>query len=429
MTGKLLFQNKRAVLLGIVASTLTIAVACSDNLDAGKACPVLCPEQVVALKDTMLDPVFGDTTVLGVPSIGNEVFLMLSSHGDTLDSRAIIRYDTITNTFTGASSTDSTITEVDSAELVVPIAPDDTLRRPTTPVTIEAYDVDTAATDTVASILATLFRPDRFLGSKTFAPESLTDTLHIPISTDTVLDRIKNGTKLRVGLRLVARPGFDIRVGSATGGLAVALRIKASKDTAATPVIVSPISLTPLNQLFLSGPLSDFSILVKGVVPGDPTLLSVGGPPARRTFLRFNIPAHIIDSTTIVRASLLLTQAPNRFVDTKDSVRVFPVAILSSPTVTDVSSLLQFIGNAGEFGLDSLSLVPNDSGVRSFEIVGLTRLWKQQSATSAQRAIALLSGFEAQRPGQIDFYSTRAPVGLRPRLRITYVPASNFGLP
>jgi hypothetical protein len=428
MTGEFLLHKKRAILLGLVASTLTIA-ACSDKLESGKSCPLLCPEQAISLKDTVIDALFGDTTVLGVPSIGNEVFLMLSSHPDTFDSRAIIRYDTIQQDFTGASSTDSTITEVDSAILVMPIAPNDTLRKPTAPITLEAYDVDTAATDTVASILSTLFRPDRFLGSKTFAPESVTDTLRIPISTDTVLDRIKNGTKLRVGLRLVTRPGYDIRVGSSAGGLSVALRIVASKDTAATPLMVTPISTTPTNQLFLSGPLSDFSIIAKGAMPINPLLLSVGGPPSRRAFLRFNVPSHIIDSTTIVRASLLLTQVPNRFVDAKDSVKVFPVAVLSSPTVSDVSSLLQFLGNAGEFNLDSLNLVPGDSAVRSFEVVGLTRLWKNQPDNVAQRAIALLSGFEGQRPAQIDFYSTRAPVGLRPRLRITYVPAINYGLP
>jgi len=428
MTGKFLIKQKRAVLLGMVASTLAIA-ACSDNLNAGKSCPLLCPEQSVTLQDTIIDAVFGDTTVLGIPSIGNAVFLMLSSHGDTIDSRAIIRYDTITQTFTGASSTDSTITEVDSAELVMPIAPADTLRRPAAPVTIEAYDVDTAATDTVASILASLFRPDRFIGSKTFAPESITDTLRIPISTDTVLDRIKNGKKLRVGLRLVARPGYDLRVGSSASRLSVSLRIKASKDTAATPVVVTPISTTPADQLFLSAPLADYSILAKGATPINPLLLSVGGPPPRRAFLRFNIPARIIDSTTIVRASLLMTQSPNRLVDAKDTIKVFPVAVLSTPAVTDVSSLLQFVGNAGEFGLDSLSIAPGDSGVRSFEIVGLTRLWKNQTSTVAQRALALLSGTEGQRPAQIDFFSSRAAAGLRPRLRITFVPAINYGLP
>lgn len=428
MTGEFFIRSKRAGLLVIAASTLAIA-ACSEQLEAGKSCPLLCPEQAVSLRDTVIDAVFGDTTVLGYPAIGNEVFLMLSSHGDTLDSRVIIRYDTLPQSFTGAASTDSTITEVDSAELVMPIAPPDTARRPTSPITIEAYDVDTAETDTVASILGSLFRPDRFLGSKTFAPESILDTLRLPISTDTVLDRIKNGKKLRVGLRLVTRTGYDLRIGSSQAGLSVGLRIKASKDTAATPVTVTPISTTPTDQLFISAPLSDFSIVLKGTTAGNPLFLSVGGAPSRRTFLRFNIPARIVDSTTIVRASLLLTQSPNRTVDVKDSIHVFPVPVLSSPQVTDVLSMLQFVGNAGEFGLDSLSLAPGDSGVKSFEIVGLMRVWRGQPEAVAQRAIVLLTGTEGQRPAQIDFFSSRAPAGVRPRLRITYVPAINYGLP
>ena len=72
---------------------------------------------------------------------------------------------------------DSTIVHIDTAQLLVPIASPDSLHRLAAPITIEAYNVDTAATDTVASILGSLFRPDRFLGSKTFAPESVTDTL------------------------------------------------------------------------------------------------------------------------------------------------------------------------------------------------------------------------------------------------------------
>ena len=169
--------------------------------------------------------------------------------------------------------------------------------------------------------------------------------------------------------------------------------------------------------------------MVKGSTAANPLLLSVGGAPPRRAFLRFNLPSRIVDSTTIVRASLLLTQSPNRRVDVKDSIRVFPVAVLSAPTVTDVLSMLQFVGNAGEFGLDSLNLVPGDSGVKSFEIVGLLRLWKNQPQTVAQRSLVLLSGTEGQRPAEIDFFSTRAPAALRPRLRITYVPAINYGLP
>jgi hypothetical protein len=141
------------------------------------------------------------------------------------------------------------------------------------------------------------------------------------------------------------------------------------------------------------------------------------------------VPAHIVDSTTVVRASLLLTQAPNRRLDLHDSVYVFPVAVLAGPAITDVGSLLQFVGSPGQFGLDSLRLAPADSGVVAFEIVGLVRTWRGQSTTISPRSVALRSAVEGQLPGEIDFFSTKAPASVRPRLRITYVPQINYGLP
>jgi hypothetical protein len=145
--------------------------------------------------------------------------------------------------------------------------------------------------------------------------------------------------------------------------------------------------------------------------------------------MRFNVPSRIVDSTTIVRATLLLTQSPNRRLTPSDSVFVYPVAILASPTVTDIATLLTFTGQNGQFGLDSLRLAPGDSGLRSFEIVGLVRTWRGQKITVSPRTLALRSGAEGQRPAQIDFFSSKAPAAVRPRLRITYVPQTSFGLP
>ncbi|MGH7620016.1 MAG: hypothetical protein ACREPM_22610 [Gemmatimonadaceae bacterium] len=352
---------------------------------------------------------------------------MLSSHGDTVDTRAIIRFDTIHQDYTKAGF-DSTIAHLDTAQLVVPLVLD-TVHRVASPITIEAYDVDTAATDTVASILTSLFRPDRFLGSKTFAPESILDTLRIPISTDTVLDRILNGTHLRVGLRVVSSAGVDLRVGAVESGLAVSLLLKPSLDTSVTPLTVSPVSNTPIDQPFLSGPLSDFTIVVKGNTSTPPTMLAVGGIPSRRTFFSFVVPSRIVDSTTVVRASLLLTQVPNRRISPNESVYVYPVALLAGPTITNISSALQFVGGAGQFGVDSVLAAPADSGVRSFELVGLVRTWKGQPTTVSPRTVALLSGGEGTLPAEIDFYSTKAAPALRPRLRITYIPPFPYGLP
>ena len=297
------------------------------------------------------------------------------------------------------------------------------------PLTIEAYDVDTTATDTVVAILAPLFRPSRLIGSKTFAPESLTDTLRIPVSTDTVLDRVKNGTRLRVGFRIVSSKGVDLRVGTSQSATPVTLRIKASLDTAALPLNVQPLSSTPKDQSFLAGPLADYTIFVKGGSANPPSILAVGGVPSRRVFMRFNVPARIVDSTTIVRASLLLTQVPNRLLSPRESVFVYPLAILASPAVTDVASALQFLGSNGQFGLDSLRLAPGDSGLRSFEIVGLVRTWRGQPTTVSPRTIALRSGAEGSLPAEIDFFSTKAAAAVRPKLRITYVPQTSYGIP
>ena len=417
---------------GLAAVTACVSVvlfaACSENLDAGRSCPLLCPQQAVVLNDTTIDAVVTDTTILGLPPIGSETFLMLASHGDTLETRAIVRYDTLPKSYTKGVA-DSTIVSIDTATLVIPITKPDSTHRPAGPVTIEVYDVDTTATDTVSAILGSLFRPNRFLGSKTFAPESLLDTLRIPISRDTVLDRVKNGTRLRVGLRLVSARGFDIRIGATEGGKPVTLRIRASKDTAAKPVTVSPVSRTPVNQPFLAGPLADYTIVLTGLSANPPSLLAVGGVPSRRAYLHFNIPSRIIDSTTIVRASLLLTQTPNRRLDQRDSIYVYPVAVLSAPVITDIGSALQFLGPTGQFGLDSVRLAPSDSGARSFEIVGLVRTWRNQTTNVSPRSVALRSGAEGQLPAEFDFFSTKGPLAVRPRLRITYVPQTSYGLP
>jgi len=428
MKGEFVLNRKFALTMVAMMATVAIA-ACSEQLDAGKSCPLLCPEQEINLRDTLIDAIASDTTVLGIPPIGSETFLMLSSHGDTVQTRSIIRFDTIAGNFTAGNGTDSLISHIDTAQLVLPIEKPDSLHRSRGPITLEAYNVDTTASDTAVAAFAPLFRPSRLLGAKTFAPESLLDTLRIPISPDSVMDRITNGTHLRIGLRLVSAQGYDVRIGTSLNGNPATLRLKVSTDTAVKPIVVQPISNTPPNVPFVSGPLRDYTIVLQGNTGTPVTQLAVGGLPSRRTLFRFNIPNRILDSTTIVRATLLLTQTPNRKVNSSDSVWVFPVAILSSPVVSDASTVLRFVSGGGFLGLDSLRLAPGDSGVRNFQIVGLVRTWHNTTEEISPNAIGMLSGSEAQLPAEIDFFSMEAPAAVRPRLRITFVPQTNIGLP
>src|SRR5439155_22046065 len=170
-----------------------------------------------------------------------------------------------------------------------------TLHPPTAPVTVELYDIDTTAagTDTVAAALLPFFQPERRIGSKTFAPESLKDTVRFSISNAIVLDRVTKGTPLRVGLRLVSAKSAELAIQSTTTGTGMTLVFRGSLDTTATPVTVTPLSHTPLNQSFPSGPLADYVIVAKGGAPTSPALLAVGGVPSRRTYLRFDVPPSI----------------------------------------------------------------------------------------------------------------------------------------
>ena len=415
-------------LFGVVALS-----ACGEKLEAGAACPLLCPAtKDVGLKDTTVDAIALDTTVAGFPLIGEEAPLLLAARGDTLDTRVIFRFDSIGKTFPHPSApADTIVTHVDSAMLRVIL---DTTRAvgvpalPTEPVTIELYDVDSPA-DTVAADLLPLFTASRLLGSKTFAPESLAkDTLFLPVAPATVLDRIIKGTRLRIGLRLVSPTSTQLRINSSATAGAI-LRFKPAADTA---VSVGRLSKTPTDSTLetLRNDLADYVITAKGLTQPPANTISVGGYPARRTYLRFLLPSHIVDSSTVVRATLTLTQYPMRdSPNALDSLGVYPFAVTAGTVVTDISRLLRLVTVNTFNAADSLRVVPADSGTRRLELVNLVRVWRNAKPEQTQRALVLAIGEESLNPAIAAFFASEAPVELRPRLQLTYVPKVTLGLP
>lgn len=406
--------------------------ACGDRLDAGSTCaPVsgLCPQTTESVRDTLLDVIVVDTTVAGYPPIGAEPYLVLASRGDSLDTRVIVRYDTLPTKFVpDTARKDSTITEVDTAEVIMAPAALYT-PKPTAPVTIDVFDVTGASTDTVASDIAAQFTPDHLLGSKTFTPDSIAaDTIRIAINTDTVLAKLLGFQRLRLGFRARSSESVQLAFHSAENGGGPALRLKVSPDTVIRPLIVAAESHTPTDPLYLKARLADYYIVVAGALPPPRTLLEVGGLPGRRSYLRFSLPARLSDSSSIVRATLRLTQRPNyasggAFQPLE--LNVYPV--LGSTGVTDIGRALSTIASAP---VDSLSLTPADSGVKQFEIAGLLRLWVSHDTTVTPRALGLAVSGEGYLPGLLQFYSTAAAdPNVRPKLQLTYIPRSSFGLP
>ena len=293
--------------------------------------------------------------------------------------------------------------------------------------TIELYDVDTPS-DTTAADLLPLFNANRLLGSKTFAPESLAkDTLLLPVSAAAVLDKITNGTHLRIGLRLVSTASTQLRIWSSTAP--AVLRFKPASDTAVT---VGLISKTPSDTTLTTfrDHLADFVITANGIAAPPSNTISIGGFPARRTYMRFDLPSHIVDSSTVVRATLTFTQysLPNS-PSAQDSLGIYPFAITAGTVLTDVGRLIRLTNINTGIVADSLRVTPAGSGTRRLELVNLVRVWRNTKAEQTQRALVLAVGREGSNPAIAAFYSSEADPTLRPRLQLTYVPRVTLGLP
>jgi len=418
-----------ALALMIVVGVLA---ACGDRLDAGSTCaPVsgLCPQTTESVRDTLLDVVVVDSTVSGFPPIGAEAYLVLASRGDSLDTRVIVRYDTLPTKFVpDTARPDSAITEVDTAEVLLAPAALYT-PAPTAPITIDVFDVTGASTDTVASDLGAQFTPDHLLGSKTFAPESIAaDTIRIPINTDTVLKKLQGFERLRLGFRARSSESVQLAFQSAENTGGPTLRLIVSPDTIIRPLVVAPESHTPTDPPYLKPRLADYFIVLAGALPPPQTLLEVGGLPGRRAYLRFSLPTRLSDSSSIVRATLRLTQRPNYASGGAFQPLVLNAyPILANTNVTDIGRALLTIAPTP---VDSIAISPADSGVKQLEFAGLLRLWVARDTTVTPRALGLAITGEGYLPGLLQFYSSdAADPNVRPKLQLTFIPRSTFGLP
>ncbi|HJQ12833.1 MAG TPA: hypothetical protein VJ840_17515 [Gemmatimonadaceae bacterium] len=377
------------------------------------------------MQTTILDAaVTLDTTVASTSGLGTETGLLLANRGDTLDTRVVIRFDTLPDKFVPTGDTSQAIKTVDSAYIQLTL--DTTRIKATDPVTIEAYDVDTTASDTSTSAILALFRPDRFISSQTFTRAQLTDTLKYFIDNATVLSKLQSGSRLRLGLRATGPSSSQLTFASSEGGFPPFLFFRATPDTATKPLQVFPRSTTPADEPLIAQRLVDYTVVAKGLPPAPPTVLAVGGLPARRIYVRFDIPSKLIDSSTIVRATLLLNQIANPTIDPGDTIKVIPQVVLAGTAVTDPTKAAQIIAN---ISADTLRLTAGHAGSVDVELAPAFTLWRTQKPDTLPRAIVMKSVAEGTSPIELRFSSSEDIAALRPRLRISYTNRVPLGLP
>ena len=430
LRGRARWQSLSRLPLLAALFVLSGAAACSESIEGGAACPSLCPTRDTEFRDTIIDAVVLDTSLGAFPSGGLNGLLLLANRGDTVQTSAVVRYDQIAPTFRPNNTGDAVpITQIDSAW--IRLALDTTGNRGTQPVRIDAFDVDTTESDSVTSVVQSLFRPDRLLGSVTIVPSTVGDSLRVPLDAQKVLNKIRNGGRMRVGLRMETQGQIRI-VAFALGSGAALLSFDpgGAGDTLTTPVAILPFTALANSTQELQLAYSVYAIVDRASPAAGQGLLQVGGYPSARSYLRFELPRRFVDSSTIVRAELLVTQVATPHARATDSLFVETLIPTSSSIVTDIRRILDFSVPSAFVGIDSTKFKPAEVGVKSINVLGIVRNWRLLSA-EIPRAIGLRVAQEGAEPTDVRFYSTEgAPTpAQRPRLRITYLPRTEFALP
>lgn len=388
----------------IAVAIVLAASACTEKLTSPGSCPALCPGGEVEIRDTVLTAVpLGDSSFIGYQGRGDPVSLLLSDGGPYGQSRAVIRFarrgdsvlvrDTL-RTFT-----------VDSVALGVVLQ-----RRDSTVggMVLELYRL-TRSIDSLSSVAAidAEMTPASLLAEIPIADSDRSGELRVRLSPEAVAKLAfvpADTTKLQIGLRLRSNGGGAIHIGALASGSSTPLY---------TTYVTANIADTTVRKQVLSRAPELGYTARDDFGPPPSTLLEVGGFPAARSFIRFELPPFLRDSATILRATLELTLAAPLVSIPGDTARL------------DVRAVLIDFGAKSPVAFDrvvSTSLTRNMGTTVQVDMVSLVQLWQgSDPLPSIVRLSLVQEGATFIAP---LFESTR--LGAPPRLRITYRPPFAF---
>lgn len=382
----------------VVMAIVLFASACTQKLTTPGDCPALCPGGQSTFRDTVLTAEVGlDSSYSGYSSVLDAVGLLASSGGGYGQSRTVVKFlrrgDSIT-----VRDTSRTFT-IDSAVVQV---------------TLQQRDL------TVTDLVLEFYRLPRSIDST--ASFATIDGLMTP---GNLLGEIAVPNSVAAGLQQLTLRGADLAklafVESDTTTLVVGVRMRASGPGAVRFGSLLSGAESPLFATFVHANIAD-TALQRQVInrnpavnltvrppepPAGPEVLTIGGFPASRAFLRFTLPPYLRDSASIIRATLELTTSEPTFSIPGDSTFLDARAVLS-----DFGPKSPVTANA--FGS---TVVKPGMSLFSIEMVPVVQLWQGSAPLPSIVRLGITSeGATFLRP---LIRSTRAAVG-RPQLRLTY---------
>lgn len=444
--------------LALVTASLALAAvlgACSEDLEGGRACATLCPGTELESREVTLFPVIQENVVRGALENGTEFELPLIDRKDTIQTRAIVRFDTLLTQY--VDSVTDTLTKIDTLAQASVILTVDTARSTIQDsIVVQAYDIDDGSEDTTAAGIESRIVPSRLVGTVRMGKVDFgflgSDTISVPIDVPHLLAILRrtdeSQRRLRLAFRVTSPRSANVRVLATAGSNSgPALRYKHPRSKSFSVMIAH--SDMPTGDAAVRAELADF-VTVPVLAPRrSDAVIAVGGLPARRTLLRFSIPDSIDLAAAIIEAELRLVQVPD------------PLRSLTDTVVTDTSTdavaqrldtvvVVPLIGIGGEsvigdplragqlarrsigadlFSVPALRIASSDSGVKSIDVAGLLRRWNLQRDVDP-RYLVLAAESEGAQGATAYFWSTAAAdPNVRPSLHIRYIPRIGYGLP
>jgi hypothetical protein len=401
----------------VILAALFLA-ACQEKLTSPGDCPALCPGGQPQVIDEVINPIVGsDSSFRGYVKSTAAAALLVSNNLHGFEERSIIRFPR----------------RADSVEVR------DTLRDYT--IDSVAFGFTIVARDTLVSGLQIqLYRLPTTIDSNTtfvdvdpaFVAGNLVATVPVPdtVKTGAVrtvllgadLARVEippaDSGVLALGLRLEAPVATGARLGAVAagnGGVFVTYATLNIPDTGTAKLRTLTLSPT-FNSSVNPVPQSD-----------DSTVLAVGGEPSARALLRFELPARIKDSATVVRATLELTPVVPISGLPTDPARMQARAVLAD--LGAKSPVGAGVGRSGLFPPPADTIDAGATTVR-LEAVRLVEGWLSPTSRPSALVLSFASDLEAASFSRPVFYSTRAAdPALRPRLRISYLLSFPFENP
>jgi hypothetical protein len=398
----------------VAAALCAAAFACREDLSAPGQCPALCPSSQVQVADTTLLSVdTSDVAIRGfvTPAEGT---ILVAADLDSLKGRVFVRFATRpTRWFPVAGDTVGvTIGAVDSATIDLRITRDTAAKNLRLLLYRLPVRVDSTATFAsmaawfADSMLVDSIRVDSVPGNDTlkviqlhhrFLPASLVE----PFFGDSEV------VAIGIGLRADARTAVTVSAAETGGGprLRYYVHAPAPQDT--------------LKHTFdLGASFDGFATSPVPAVPGADLL--VGNLPSARSVVRLDIPRSLVDSTTVVRATLVFNQTRPATGRPGESFR-----IEARPVIRDFAGKSITHTDTTLYGHATVTV--GDTGQVVLEVGRLLRFWGA-GGDSLPRSVVLRVTPEGTGLGEVTL-AGRTAGALAPFLRVTYARPYKFGVP